>query len=220
MINVWLQNRDLLTTTRSMVACLKQADQVGRITIVDCGSTFPDLLDWYSELKDVRIIRDKNIGNKAIWQHCKDTADYFASDADLDITSVPTDFLVRLRTKLRSSNDYIKVGLALRIDDLPDHNPDKADIIDWESQFWSGQKSGLSEWNPSLIDTTAAVYYGGRKFDGVGPALRLGGEYAARHVLWYLDPHNLPNEWKWYLRHLGHGGALGWSPRMKRHAGL
>lgn len=219
-INVWLQNRDTLTPIRSMVSHLKQCDQVGRITIVDCDSTFPDLLDWYADVKDVKVIRAENIGNRAVWKYAKETADYFVSDGDLDISSVPRDFLVRLRQKLRESNDWKKVGLALRIDDLPDHYPDKADVIDWEGQYWAGVPA---VWHRAEIDTTAAVYFGGRKFDGFGPALRLAGrnnEYAARHVLWYLDPENLPREWKWYLSRLGHGGSLGWSPRLKSHCRL
>lgn len=215
-INCWLQNRDLLTTTKGMVEQLMQADEVGEIIIVDCDSAYQPLLEWYRSLRDVRVIREKNLGNRAVWKHCRDGFPYFVSDSDLDLTGVPKDFLVRLRQKLWKEDRIIKAGLALRIDDLPDHYPHKADVIHWESQFWQDGK----EWHHAEIDTTAAMYRGGHKFTGFGPALRLGGEYAAKHVLWYLDPEKLPEDWRFYLRRLQHGASLGWSPRLKLHCHL
>lgn len=88
-----------------------------------------------------------------------------------------------------------KVGLGLRIDDLPDAYRFREQAITWESQFWHRPVApGLFDAN---IDTTFAIYRGRSEFV-FGPSLRTGWPYVARHEPWYCDSDNPSEEQRFY----------------------
>lgn len=194
---IYLTNRDCLTPVQGMVAHLRKCEEVDEIVIVDCGSTYPQLLEWYRSCP-ATVIHCENLGPYAPWQVMKDAGNYYAvSDADLDISGVPTDFLTKLRLGLEVRPENIKAGLSLAIDDLPMDFPFREDVIRHESQFWT---QGLdADWYSAAIDTTFAVYRE-RSWQGYFPSLRSAPPYVARHLPWYLSEETLPEEWLWYFQ--------------------
>jgi hypothetical protein len=51
-IKVVINNRNRLTTTKFMVEKLLSLNPDGGIIIIDNGSTYEPLLNWYDEIKD------------------------------------------------------------------------------------------------------------------------------------------------------------------------
>jgi hypothetical protein len=94
-----------------------------------------------------------------------------------------------------------KVGLGLRIDDLPDHYAHKNEVVQWESKFWENEvEEGLFD---AEVDTTLALYRPLAK----GPAwecraYRTGDKYMLRHLPWYEDSGNLGEETLYYQRNI------------------
>lgn len=199
-IPVYLTNRDLLTPLVGMVEHLSRCEKAGPIIVVDCGSTYPQLLDWYDRHDgDVEIRRETNRGSRAAFQIDGPRGEfYFVSDADLDLTGVPFDCLVRLRDGLRDFGERFqleKTALSLRIDDLPPTGLLTPRVVDEQRRCW---RERVGDWYLADTDTTAACYFGQHGWRGYR-SLRLGPPYTARHLAWYLDPDNLPDEWAWYL---------------------
>ena len=216
-INCWLTNRDLLSPVRGMVEQLSRMQAVGRIVIIDCDSTYEPLLAWYESQTVAEVLRRGNLHNHAAWRCGEELAGnspfYFTSDADLDLTGIPDDMLLRMAEQLDADPGLVKAGLSLRIDDLPDGCPLAKAAREHEAKYWTNDKGPgyLAD-----IDTTAAVYRAGKGWGGYGPSMRLKPPYVARHLLWYVtDP---GDEWSHYLARLSPTG-LGWSPRMRTLAG-
>lgn len=219
-IPCYLTNRDCLTTVKGMVEHLSRCSRVGKITVVDNASTYQPLLDYYNsaDFKAIASVKIcENIGPQASWQGRQHVSDYyFVSDADLDISAVPLDFLELLQDGLDSHEDVIKAGLSLRIDDLPDHSPLKPKVLDVESKYWSDRRN--ERWWNAPIDTTAALYRDSREWGGYGPAIRADKPYEAVHVAWYLKPGEIPADWQHYFNNLSKQGIV-WGALMQDRAG-
>lgn len=210
-IPVWLTNRDTLQV-RHMVDQLLTRDDVGQITIVDCDSTYQPLLDWYETECPIKVIRAPNHGPLAPWKYLDQGTPYFVSDGDLDLATVPRDFLTKLIATLDKFPHIIKAGLSLAIDDLPDDSPIKAKVIDHESKFWKAPID--AEHFDAAIDTTAAMYRTGTGWGGYSPAIRLAPPYTARHVPWYLTPATTGPDWRHYFSRLDAKGVH-WSQQLR-----
>ena len=124
-------------------------------------------------------------------------------------------YLARFRRELRRWPHVRKVGCALMLHDLPAHYAPRPRVLSWEGSFWEAARllpPDLSwiDASPAFhadIDTTLALYRGKPARDGkagekeqeqeqeeapnaqhsYGPAIRVGGAHAARHVPWYED---------------------------------
>lgn len=203
MIPCYLTNRDLLSPVRGMVDHLLGCDGVGLVTILDCGSTYAPLLEWYAlECPcEVRVVRLPNLGCRALWDSGEVPRGqaYFASDADLDLRGVPKDFLGVLQTGLSFFPDAVKCGLSLRLHDIPLDAYLRNAAIAHEFPYWTQPRA--EGWFAANIDTTAAMYRAGSGWGGYGPALRSAPPYSARHLPWYLTPETFTEEWQWYRDH-------------------
>jgi glycosyltransferase involved in cell wall biosynthesis len=63
---VVINNRNRLTTTKNMVEKLLQLNPDEQIIIIDNGSTYPPLLEWYKTI-NVEVYFEKNEGHLALW---------------------------------------------------------------------------------------------------------------------------------------------------------
>jgi hypothetical protein len=184
---VYINNRDRLTSTRGLVDYLHQIPDAYPI-IVDNGSTYPPLMEWY-DTQPTNVIFLNNLGPWAPWTLNKIERErdfYVVTDSDLDLTGVPLDVLDHLRQGLEDNPKCLKAGLSLRIDDLPDTIHSKI-IQEWEQRFWAKEIDG---WYHVDTDTTFAMYRArtpvlpnGRV--DVRPAIRADYPYTASHIPWY-----------------------------------
>jgi len=191
---VVINNRDRLTTTKNMVEYLAEYTPEAIPIILDNASTYPPLLEWYKALPSgCNLIRMKvNYGPQAPWSALPRPAlecglpYYCVTDSDLDLSGVPPDFFSMLRRGLESDRRLLKVGLGIRIDDLPD-TPLARRARDWEKPHFWNPEDRRGDFYLGAIDTSFAMYRSGSGWGGTNPhtALRTAPPYLVRHVPWY-----------------------------------
>lgn len=174
------------------------------LIILDNASTYPPLVEWYKNECDVRVIYlDGNYGHKALWtsgaiEEFKN--DYFVyTDPDLELLDeCPEDFLYQMLQKLKAHVKGQKIGLSLKIDDIPDSYKFKADVLKQEEPFFEKMEYGMYI---ADIDTTFAIHKpnaeGGYVDDMV--TYRMPYPIQCRHLPWYEDSNQMSDEDQYYL---------------------
>lgn len=203
MFKIVINNRNRLTTTKAMVNKLLFLDPNEEIIILDNGSTYTPLLEWYREIKDkVDVRMGRNEGHLALWNtglHKELGTHFVYTDSDIQLNE---DFPVRWKDIMLSLmnrySDFSKVALSLEIDDLPDHYRYKQQVIRNEGRWWL--KEVENKVYEADTDTTFALY---KNFgDNCYKSLRIGYyNMVARHSTWYLNLENLSEEEHYYLEH-------------------
>lgn len=174
-----------------------------KIIVIDNNSTYKPLVRYLDNLNNEKISvykLDKNYGHLVFWK--KDSifkkyskGYYIVTDPDImPIKECPFDFINHLKKELDSNYRINKVGISLKIDDLPYSNLNREKIIEWEKQFWlKSNKKGNYLGN---IDTTFAIYRPkSRNLDNFFyKAIRMKFPYQAQHKSWYIDSKNLSSE--------------------------
>ncbi len=205
---VFINTRDRVSYLRELVGWLERAG-VQRIVIVDNASTYGPLRD-YLERSPHQVVRLKeNLGQLAPWlsgtiERMTGEHEFFV-ETDPDVVpdpACPLDALEHLYDAVYTYPEYVKVGLGLRIDNLPEHYRHADAVRRWEARFWT------EEFRPGLyvapVDTTFALYRP-RTGTTMIPALRTGAPYLARHLPWYADTRHPTREDRYYLRHAAPG---------------
>lgn len=195
--------RDRLQPLQQLVTWLESA-QLTRITFVDNNSTYPPLLEFLRNSPYEVVSLGRNWGHRSAWicgvaQERGATLPYVVTDPDVVPTEdCPHDVLHHFATLLDRYPHASRVGFGLKIDDLPDSNPNKLDVIRWEQQWWKHEvEPGVYD---ADIDTTFALYRPGVMSRG-GIALRTGEPYVARHLPWYDNPQKPDAETQYYREH-------------------
>ena len=206
---VVINNRNRLTTTKNMVDKLLELNTDEEIIIIDNGSTYPPLLEWYNNINNpnVAVHFEKNEGHLALWatQLDKQLGEYFVyTDSDIILPDeFPKGWKLIMYHLIKWYSSYDKIALALHIDDLPDHYRYKNQVKRNEARWW------IEKYDSEMFDylykadtdTTFAMM---RNFgDNCYKSLRISKpNMMARHHGWYLDLDNLDEEEKYYLDHL------------------
>lgn len=200
MIPIIINNCNRLTYTKNLV---EQLQHLGyeEIYILDNGSTYEPLLEWYKSNPHLNVERLENIGHLALYSSgvinkFKKYPWVVYTDSDIELNSkTPRGFIERM-VEIGESLGYNKVGLALKIEDLPDTLYGRV-VKRHEQQFWN------EEIRPNIyradVDTTFCVLRPSQRYGY--KALRIGGDYTARHLPWYSDFQNLTDEEKYYIEH-------------------
>lgn len=201
-IKAFIINRNLLTWPKNMVEWMTNHPDIEPI-IIDNVSTYSPLLEWY-DTNPCRIIKmAQNYKHKVLWttglfqSEVKENY-YIVTDPDIDLSSVPYDVVDRLIEGIEKYNQP-KVGLALKISDLPVDGPNTEQILKWESSMWSNPLE--NDFYAAPIDTTFALCSRERCRTHMIGGIRLGGEYTCRHLPFYLTPTNVTEEYDYYLKH-------------------
>lgn len=220
-IPIIINNFNRITTLKRLIDDLEQRGY-HNIHIIDNKSTYPPLLEFYEQnLNKYKIYRlNKNIGFKALWKSGLWKkfmfSNYCYTDSDLSLVEdCPDDFMEKFYLLLEKYLKVHKVGFSLKIDDLPNHNQKKNEIIEWESKFYSQEKEDNVFVAP--IDTTFALYrpFSKRgKRDGTDEILRVGNPYQCYHLPWYNDSENLNEEELFYVNSITK--PTHWSKKEKR----
>lgn len=190
-IPIILNNFNRLTTTKKLADDLLKLGYTN-IHILDNNSSYPPLLEWYNECPYTVQRCDHNHGQLAIYNSdyinkFKGWVAYSDSDIELNL-STPRDFIEEM-IRLAEKHGKIKAGLALKIDDLPDTKYGNY-IKREEAKYWNNLLE--EDVYNAHVDTTFSVIKVGEPF--TYDAIRLAGDYTARHIPWYLDYNNLSPE--------------------------
>lgn len=188
------------------------------IIIVDSGSTYGPMKELLRrvEREGVYVVRLRWNGG-CHWLFQQDISvnampEVFAySDPDVEFNPhLPVNFV---DTLLEISRAYSvgKVGFALDISEPERMNPStflmpgnvSETIFEWESRFWGNplKLEGCPDMYVAPIDTTFALY--NREYFRVGSffdAIRVAGDFTARHLPWYLESVVSTEELDFYLR--------------------
>lgn len=187
------------------------------IYIIDNASTYPPLLEFYRTWQFPIIRLKENMGHRALWESSLinkfKSKFYVYTDPDLELVEdCPDDFM---RLFLRSLWKHPKaqlVGFSLLINDLPDCYDHKEEVINWETKFY---KNKIGYLYSAAIDTTFALHRPisrGKVSDKI--SFRTAYPYQARHLPWYEDSSNLPEEEIYYVSHKKRNVGM-WSSKIK-----
>jgi hypothetical protein len=201
---VFILSRDRLGCLRRLVDLLRERWDISPI-VIDNASTYPPLVDYLASADVAHVRLPTNYGHRAIWDlgvldaFGIDTP-YVVTDPDvLPADDCPADLFEHLGELLAEYPNVAKVGLSLRIDDLPDHYPHKQTVIDWETPFWQNElRPGVFD---APVDTTFALYRPSAREYCLEPALRTDVPYVAHHLSWYLDEASMAADERYYRAH-------------------
>ena len=201
---VFIICRDRLSDLRQLVLWLEAAG-MKNIILVDNDSAYPPLVEYLKETSYQVIETKKNIGHTVVWKEGMAKTlfpgqFYIVNDPDvIPDKNCPKDVVSYLYSLHKKYEAYQKVGLGLRIDDLPEKYALKAQVLDWEQQFW---KTSL-EVNvfDAAVDTTFALYKPYTDFYMLHPSIRTGKPYVAQHLAWYVNSEKINEEEAFYRLH-------------------
>jgi hypothetical protein len=187
------------------------------IYILDNNSTYPPLLQWYKEMDEchingrpiITVVRiGSNSGQLALWNtgyidNFKYEPYIVYTDSDIEINGNSKSGFIEEMCQISAKNKGIKVGLALNIFDLPSTELGSR-VRQHEIQFWNNKVDENSIVGNILyqsdVDTTFAVIDPKEPF--TYRAIRVSGNFTAKHIPWYTDWANMTEEEQYVLDHL------------------
>lgn len=188
---------------------IERFEQMGltNMVIIDNGSTYPPLLEYYQKLSYPVLTMDRNYGHRVMWE-CPELSKYredfyILSDPDVvPIAECPTDFVEKMFYTLKKYPNVTKVGFSLKLDDLPEDGVLTKDVLEHEKPF-SRKYCRKDNLYIAPVDTTFAIYppdaIANRKMTFFC-ALRTGYPYQARHMPWYKTKETVTDEDRFYSR--------------------
>lgn len=201
-IPVFINCRDRLDPLIDMI---KKIEYMGfqNIIIIDNNSSNKKLLSYYKSSTYCIIRLRQNIGQRAPWESgavkvfAKDKP-FIVTDPDLFLPKLTRNEIKILFNLLNRYPKIMKIGLALRIDNIPDSYKAKMQVLSWEKQFWKEE----IEKNIYIadVDTTFALYRPNTPYL-IRPSLRIAGKFTAEHEPWYQDSGNPTEDYRYYLSH-------------------
>lgn len=203
------------------------------VIIVDNGSTYPPLLEWYKTCPYKVVFTEPEkltTYNRFIWEmglpdiYTKDNY-YGVTDSDLELEGIPKDFAEVLIGDIERSPGILKSGFALRTDDLPN--------TPYANRYREGEKNNFNNQDEHgfysiPVDTTFAIY-SKERCNNLGAMWRPEGAsvpssfldnfyfyrshrspapYIARHLPWYMNIDNLTEEQQYHIKVCRHGSVL------------
>ena len=205
-VPIFINARDRLGVMKQLIDWLLDAGY-RKLIILDNDSTYPKLLEYYSELEknsSVKIVQlKKNLGYKALWksnilEKMKISTPYVYTDPDVvPVENCPKDFVRNLYEILNTHREFRKVGTALVWED----------ITFYDKSFWQRTEKNFEEqakinqtFGYANVDTTFALYSNTRNYS-LRFSLRTMGDLRCKHLPWYFDYDNLPDDEKYYITH-------------------
>jgi glycosyltransferase involved in cell wall biosynthesis len=201
-IPVIINNRNLFTWPKAMVEKIKTYDNAGDIIIVDNGSTYEPLVEWYGS-KPCDIVFCKNLGHKGPWLSGlvnKISSKYYVvSDPDLGLDQTPQDTLIYMFEKMNRLK-LEKIGLGLDWKSTGENSPFYEHLLKYEGNRWSNSRIQDDVYLDIPVDTTFALYRNRKHFIGGGST---GYPYIAKHYPWYFTEveREMNEEFMYYLNH-------------------
>lgn len=224
-IPIVINNRNRLTTTKNMVDKLLLLNEREHIIILDNGSTYPPLLEWYNSVlschvkrKRVHIFYLPNLGHLALWEIelQKILGEYFVyTDSDIVLNkNFPANWKsIMYGVMLETQVD--KIALAIRVDDIPSHYPFKNKVIQNESPWWKTEIK--RDW--FIADTDTTFFMMRNTGDNQYSSIRIADKnMVCKHEPWYLDLLNLNEEERYYLDNIDESKTTQYTIQHKKAA--
>lgn len=209
-IPVFIISYDRLSCLKKMIESLERVG-VKNIHIIDNASSYPPLLEYYKQTPYDVIYVGENLGARVFWKSDifdKYRNDFYAvTDSDLELVEeCPDDLLEFLFMTLKKYPFVRKVGVSLKIDDIPEDSVLGSDVKQWESQFYKAPIKNANAYYAS-VDTTLAVYLPDDLAEGIPflRAIRGAWPYQARHLPWYKKKDDISEEDEYYSSHRSNG---------------
>lgn len=209
---IFINCRDRVGGLSQLVDWLLQAGYEN-LVLLDNDSTYVPLLQYYEDVRSDRVrvvMLGENLGYTALWESgvlelLGVATPYVYTDPDvLPTETCPQHFLQDYLRILAMYPAIQKVGAALRYDDVT--YAGSAQVKEPESCYYHAPL-GVDAYFAN-VDTTFALYRNVR-FYHRGPAIRMAGRYAFRHLPWYYDYANLPEDEVYYLSHANASSTMG-----------
>ena len=177
------------------------------VILIDNGSTYQPLLDWYKTCpyQLMQMGNDRVSNLKSVLNTFKPDR-YILTDHDLDISSVPENWLLQLEKGLNLYPNASKCGLSLELMDLP-VNRFTERVFDHECRFWMHRDKYFYH---ADVATTLALHDAGRHEAGMRNGIRSARPYTARHLPWYMNRDTIM-ESEEELYYIAHATNYGWS---------
>lgn len=188
-IPVFIVSFNRLSYLKQMVDFLEKYGFTN-IHIVDNQSAYKPLIKYLKNSPHHVHFMDKNYGHRVVWEsgYFKDIINqgpYIVTDPDIGANKkLPSDFCETLYKILGKHPFMTKVGFALDIFDLPKTKQSKQ-VVKWESKFWQDKVDGTSDVYWADLDTTFSLYRPGDPSARFYDAIRVGGNFTAKHLPWY-----------------------------------
>lgn len=201
-ISIIINNRNRYTFLKQLISWL-ESNGYTNIYILDNNSDYAPLLDYYKTTKHKVIYLNKNLGYKALWLSpvFKDFKNSYYIYTDPDVlpqNHCPKNIVEQLYNVLNKYQNIEKAGVALKIDDIPDHYKNKNEVLRIESQWWA--KKVEDDIYDAPVDTTFALYRPLAKGDAEEcKAYRAAGKLTFIHQPWYENSSE-PNAEDLYYR--------------------
>lgn len=198
------------------------------VVILDNGSTYPPLLEWFDTECPVQVVyMPENYGkyapfklNLTEWT----THHHFAvSDPDLDISGVPDDLCEVLLSGFEKFPTITKMGLGIEYRDIPTDTVLGQQAIEFEKSRWVQarfRRGGF--WRRCLIDSTMYLQrtiHREHHYQG----LATSHPYVCQHLDWYRTEEDIwqDEEYRYYVESIKTGKLVSdWSRRIGRAVGL
>lgn len=213
-IPIVILNKDRLGPLKLLVESLHQRNY-DNIIIIDNKSTYTPLLSWYNEsglnvfYNDIpNTLYDTGTFYRLAMEikHpiFKPIVEGFYVFTDSDVVpneNAPDDFIEHM-VEVCEEFKIHKVGMGLKIDDLPNTVSGNMGVR-MEKSYWEKRIPHLKyELYHAGVDTTFAVYHPNTPPLLNMNVIRMGGKYVARHIPWYYDINNLPEDELHYITNL------------------
>lgn len=244
-IPIFVLTFNRLWCTEPCFRSLQALEPAAKLIIVDHGSTYPPLLRWLVKKakQGYRVIRKRPLQKKddlyasirktvGRWMAAQRTPPPLWGVTDSDVVlERPNPVALRKLVRFAQSRPKTKVfGCMLRVDDLPDHYPLKREMQTnkrWGKPWFKKPilrdgKTGIRYSTGVGFDTPLAFYprrMVSKKRGGKTVGIGLRGAFVAKHLDWYLDPHNLNEDQMNYLRTVKAMSHYG-SHRLRKFIGL
>lgn len=206
---ILINNFNRLDLLQKQINWLLSLEDKVAIVIVDNLSTYPPLLEFYKTIDHplVQVVYlNFNSWRKGVEyigeQKLKDFDKFIITDSDLlPFSTTPKNLVSYLSQLMDKYPQFNHIGTSLEINDIPDKNPMKSKIVQFESNYWEPQAEILNnEVYVAKIDSTFAMYRQGSKTIITHPALRTKRPYTLKHIDWYLGLEDFSEEYIYYLK--------------------
>lgn len=227
-IPIVILNKNRLGPLTMLVESLRTRNY-NNIIIIDNNSTYGPLLDWYKtcniEIFTNNIVRDSPHTFAALAFEAKHprftpiVQDYYVfTDPDVvPVEEAPDNFIddmIEVCAEFKAD----KVGPSIKIDDLPEWSQVREMAYVCDGDAWTRPiPHHKFELYRGAIDTGFAVHTPNAMPWYSENSIRMGGNHVARHIPYYYDTNNLPEDELYYITHLRPNSGPNVSMRVKEY---